>query len=581
MDEISASILQNQLNVICEEMGIIMTKTAQSPIFSESHDFSCYLTGADGYVVSHADGIPIHTGSGGFAVRHCLEYWQGEIEPGDMFILNDPYMASGNHLPDWTLIAPVHLDGRLVGFACNRAHQIDIGGRRMGSYDSDVHEIHEEGTRLPPLKLFEGGELRKDVWDLLLLNTRVPDTVSGDLEAMVGSCRIGARRLEALANEYGEELVAGFEALLDHGERSMRAAIEALPDGRYEAEEVMNNDVFERKEVAIRIAIEVRGSELVVDFAGTAEQTPGYKNSPYTNTCSAVYLGLQTVLTEVAPANEGAFRMITVKAPEGSIVNPRYPAAVTLCTVHPAHEIIHACWRALAPVLPERVSAGWGRSSYPVTSGSDASGSRYAAFHWGAQAGVGATARRDGFYQCHLMSLGILKVPSLELYERLYPMHFLRHSIRTDGAGPGYNRGGTGVEYVVAVERDAWWSLRGEGLYTPSGFGTVAGKAGREAELTFRDLASGEVIPNPQYGALNLPPVVMELHSAGGGGWGDPFTREPERVLEDVRGGVVSVEAAEREYGVVIDPKALAVDEEATRSRRATAGNAMQKARIR
>src|SRR5690625_1628086 len=121
MDEISASILQNQLNVICEEMGIIMTKTAQSPIFSESHDFSCYLTGADGYVVSHADGIPIHTGSGGFAVRHCLEYWHGEIEPGDMFILNDPYMASGNHLPDWTLIAPVHLDGRLVGFACNRA----------------------------------------------------------------------------------------------------------------------------------------------------------------------------------------------------------------------------------------------------------------------------------------------------------------------------------------------------------------------------------------------------------------------------------------------------------------------------
>lgn len=566
MDEVALAIFQSRMDLISEEMGIVMGRTAQSTIFAESHDYSCFVAGPDGYMVSFADGIPLHTGSGGFAVRRVLEYWGDDIAPGDLFILNDPYFSWGNHLPDWTVILPVFIDGICLGFTCTRAHQIDIGGGYFGSYNSNAREIFEEGIRLPPLRLYERGRRRQDVWDLLLLNTRLPETVAGDVSAMIGACRIGERRLQALALEYGTESMRdACAALLDYGERVMRHEIAAIPDGAYVGVEVMNNDCFSRKEVEIRATITIRGSDITVDFAGSSPQVPGFKNSPYVNTCAATYLGLRTVINPAAPLNEGAYRMIEVRAPQGTIVNPRPPAPVTFCTTHPAIEIVHACWRALAAIVPERVSAGWGRQIFPLTSGVNQRGESYAMYHWGGQGAAGATSQRDGMDQIGMLNtMGNLRVPSLERYEQLYPVHFLRHEFRIDGGGAGKYRGGSGASYVVRVDMPGCWSFRCEGLYTPSGFGVTGGRSGREGELTISDLATGEIIPTPQYGLRDLPPVVMELISAGGGGWGDPFERDPQAVRADVLNGLVSREAARKEYGVVLTGPDLHVDEAET-----------------
>jgi N-methylhydantoinase B len=508
----------------------------------------------------------MHTGSGGFAARRCIEYWEGEIGPGDVFILNDPFFSLGSHLPDYTFIMPVHVQEELIGFSCARAHQIDIGGGYFGSYNANAREIFEEGLRLPPMRLIEAGKRRQDVWDLLMLGTRVPETMAGDLQAMIGACRIGGDRLESLCGQYGlEGLRAAARGILDYGERMMRARIEEIPDGVYRAEEIMNNDCFSRTDVAVRVAITVTGSDVVVDFEGSDPQVPGFKNSPYVNTCAAAYLGLRTVVDPLAPMNEGAYRMIEVKAPPGCVVNAQPPAAVTMCTAHPAHEIVHVCWRALAPALPRQTSAGWGRASFPLTSGEDQRGNRYAMYHWGAMGGAGATAQRDGPPQVGLLvSMANLRVPSLEMAEQQYPVEFRRHELRGDGGGAGEHRGGTGVHYEVEVKRPGTWSFRCEGLYTPSGFGLEGGAYGGEGVLRVRDLGSGQIIDTPQYGLRDLPPVVLELDSPGGGGWGHPFDRDPQRVCRDVRDELVSVQSAAADYGVVVCGSPPRVDQAAT-----------------
>ena len=207
-DPIALALLQKQLDHIARQMGWVMTRTARSPIFSQSHDFSCFIGDARGNVVSQADGLPIHTGGGRFAIQAVLKACDGEIADGDVYILSDPYEAGGNHLPDWTIIRPVFVGGRLTAFCCNRAHQSDIGGGAAGTYNAAATEIFHEGIRLPVLRLIEGGKLRRDLWHLLLLNSRCPDLLDGDLRAMVGSTEIGAKRTgEVLANAIGRRLV--------------------------------------------------------------------------------------------------------------------------------------------------------------------------------------------------------------------------------------------------------------------------------------------------------------------------------------------------------------------------------------
>ena len=581
LDPIVLALVQNRLDHISRQMGWVMTRTARSPIFSQSHDFSCFIADPDGTLVSQADGIPIHTGGGGFAVRALLRDFGGEIDDiddGDVFILNDPYTAGGNHLPDWVIARPVFVAGTLVAFACNRAHQADIGGGAAGTYNSQAREIFHEGIRLPVMKLIARGETRQDIWRLLMINTRTSEALDGDLRAMIGSTKIGADRIASLVEELGTAIYRDyFEGILEHADRSFRRCVTTIPDGDYRAEEAIDNDCFEPIDGAIHVRLGVHGDALEVDFTGTAPQVQGFKNSSVANTWSAVYMALASYFDPDLPRNEGTFRCVTITAPTGTIINARPPAAMTMNTVFVAHEIVHAIWKTLNQALPERSCAGWGKSIHGTTSGrmpgqSDEEGP-FVMYHWNGAPAGGAVEGRDGFNLIgHLIALGGLVLPNVETYEQLYPVHFKRQEFRTDAAGPGAFRGGTGCDFEVEVKVAAEYAFRGEGLYNPSCFGAAGGQAGEvgEMNLTFAD---GENEQPPKYGVRHLEPLTLRAASPGGGGWGDPMAREPDRVLRDVRDGVVSQGAGETVYGVILTEDGTSVDKDATAARRAGQSN--------
>lgn len=572
LDPVSLSLVQNRLDYIAKQMGWVMVRTSRSPIFNQSHDFSCFITDGDGTLVSQADGIPIHTGGGGFAVRALLGVYGGSIDAGDVFLLNDPYVAGGNHLPDFVIAHPVIVDGTLVAFTCNRAHQSDIGGGAAGTYNPEAKEIFHEGIRLPPLKLYRKGEVDEGLWRLLLLNTRTPHLLDGDLRAMIGSARIGGEEVAKLVRELGAETaLAHFDGILAHADRSLRSKLSALPDGEYSAEERFDSDCFEPMDIPIRVKLTKRGDALTVDFTGTHAQIKGFKNSSLANTYSAVYAGLASFFEADLPRNEGTFRAVTIIAPEGSLVNARPPAPLTMCTVFPAHEIMHVIWWALAKADPSRALAGWGKNSFPVNSGQDEEGRVWVMYHWGGNSGGGAATTRDGFNQMGpMITLGGLTIPNAETYERLYPVTVRRHELSCDGGGPGRYRGGTGVDYEVDVETTSEFSFRSEGTTRPTGLGVAGGSAGRAARA--RLAAPGaEFREAPQYGIVRTGPTRLEVRSPGGGGVGDPLDREVERVVRDVRDGLVSPEAARADYGVVMAPCGRQANADETATLRAAA----------
>lgn len=561
-DPILLAVIQKQLDHIARQMGWVMTRTARSPIFSESHDFSCFITDQHGNAISVADGIPIHTGGGSFAVRALLRVFGDRLNEGDVFLLSDPYEAGGNHLPDWTMLRPVFVEGRLFAFACNRAHQSDIGGGAAGTYNAAATEIFHEGIRLPPLRIIEDGVVRDDLWRLLLLNSRCPDLLDGDLRAMIGSTAIGAGRIANLAGEVGfDRALQMLGGILDHAETTVRAAIAELPNGRYLGDDVSDNDCFDARDVAVRVELTIAGDEMTFDFAGTDRQIKGFKNSSLANTHSAVYMAVLAFLDSKIPRNEGTFRPLTVIAPEGTVVNATPPAPMTMCTVHPTSEIIHACWKALAQARPDDACAGWGKTSHCLSSGAHGDGRTFVLYHWHGSAAGGAVHGRDGFNSVgQLCTLAGMALPNVEIYERLYPVEILRQELRLDAAGPGQFRGGTGVHYEAAVEVPAEYSFRGEGVRSPTGYGVCGGGYGARGEMILK-LHDGTTIDPPQYGVQSFGPLHLTVLSSGGGGYGDPLDRDPTQVLRDVENEVVSLDAARDLYGVVIDPVTSELDE--------------------
>ena len=567
-DPVTIAILQRQLDHISLQMGTIMTRTARSPIFSQSHDFSCFLSNANGETIAQADGLPIHSGSGGFAVRAVLRDFEGRIDPEDLFILSDPYAAGGNHLPDWTMIRPVFIDGLLIGFCSNRAHQSDIGGGAAGTYNAKATEIFHEGIRLPVLKLIERGRLRDDLWRMLLLNSRCPDLLEGDLGAMIGSTRIGAQRLSDVIRNLGiEKGNAYLTAILDYGERSMRKAIAELKDGVYTASDFSDTDCFKLVDIETRVTLTIQGDNMTIDFTGTSPQIRGFKNSGIANTHSAVYCAVSAFLDPSIPKNEGTYRPIRIIAPLGSVVNARAPAPMTMNTVFPAIDIMNACWGALAQCNPERACAGWGKSVFGISSGNKPEGGVFVLYHWHGSSGGGAVKGRDGFpTSSHQMTLGGMFIPNIETYEQSYPMHVHRYEIRTDAGGAGEFRGGPGVDYEVDVLVGGEHLLRGEGARKPSGAGVNGGQWGAKGSITVYDLETGAEVPSPVYGVEEVQPFHLVIEASAGGGWGNPFDRDPKAVLRDVRDGVVSPDAARDVYGVEISADRKSVVSTAART---------------
>lgn len=565
VDPVVLALTQNRLDHICRQMGWVMSQTALSPIFSQAHDFSCFVTNHEGQIISQADGLPAHAAGGGFAVRALVAAFGADVAPGDVFLMNDPYVAGGNHLPDWVVATPVFVGGRLVAYACDRAHQSDIGGGAPGTYNGEATEIFHEGIRLPPLRIVEKGDVRRDVWQMLLLNSRTPELLDGDLQAMIGATRVGGQRIEVLGAELGIQAITDiFDAVLDHADARFRQIVAALPDGRYEGEEYSDNDCFDAGRFAIRVAVTIAGDSMTVDFTGTDPQMRGFKNSPLANSHSLTYVGLASFLGGDIPINEGTFRAARLILPPGSLVNPKAPAPQTMSTMYMGHEIVHAIWKALAQADPSRACAGWGKTVHGISTGHNAAGEPYVLYHWNALSAAGAVAERDGFHQIGLLgALGGLTVPNVEAYERLYPIRIHRHEIRCDSAGPGERRGGAGIEYEAEVDGEVVQSFRSEGLNYAAAYGANGGGEGAGAEMTI--VSNGQIVNDlPLYGKRTLMNPRFTVRSAGGGGWGDPRRRDPEAIARDVLDGIVSITAAREIYGTVLDSATGLVDSKAT-----------------
>src|SRR5438094_2721406 len=359
LDPVTISVLTHRFSAIVEEMGEAMLRTAYSQILNSSRDFSTAICDGQARLVAQAEHVPIHVGAIPWAVESVRDFFGARVRPGDVFLLNDPYHGN-NHLPDLTAFVPVFVDGQVAFWSINRAHQSDIGGSTHGAYNPAATEIWQEGLRITPLKLYDAGELRDDVLKMVATNVRHPHDFMGDLRAMIGSARVGERRLQALLDEYGPKTVVGaVDEILDGAEQQARDCVRTWRDGIYRGESILDDDGHGVTDIWIRATVTKRGDALTVDLSDSHAQVHGFINSSFPNTMSAVHMAFAYLIDPRTPKNSGTFRPVKVVARQGTIVWPYPPAPVTLATNHCAQDIAEAIIKALAPACPERAIAGW------------------------------------------------------------------------------------------------------------------------------------------------------------------------------------------------------------------------------
>jgi N-methylhydantoinase B len=544
VDPITISVIQHRLRAIVEEMGEAMLRTSYSQILNSSRDFSTALCDPEGRLIAQAEHVPIHVGALPYAARAVHDFFRGTIQPGDVYLLNDPYLG-GNHLPDLTAFVPVFDGDRLAFWSINRSHQSDIGGATHGAYNASATEIFQEGLRVPPLKLYDRGVRREDVYEMIVLNVRHPRDFRGDLAAMIGSARIGERRLTQLLDEFGSATAhAAVEAVLDGAERQVRAIISGWKDGVYEGEAFLDDDGHKFTDIHIRARITKRGSDLEVDLTDSHPQVVGFINSSFANTQSAVVVALAYLIDPDTPKNDGAFRPLHVKLREGTVVWPRPGAPVTLCTNHCGQEIIEAIIRALAPACPERAMAGWGRRFRIAVQGVDPRTSRPFIWHlFQARPGGGGSSAGDGWPAAgEWQAAGGIKFGSIEVHEVRFPLFFRRHEFRPDSGGDGRYRGGPGAELEMVIEtaQPAVANTAGDGV-KHGACGLLGGADGKPHTYWLQSEGRPDrMLKTKETGVTLHPRDVLHAHSGGGGGWGPPSERGAAERARDVDIGFVS-----------------------------------------
>jgi N-methylhydantoinase B len=549
-DPATLEIVRHALGSVADEMALIIARTAYSATVRDALDYSTGILNADGELVAQGLGIALHLGSFPSAVGHVARAYGTSFQPGDVFILNDPYGWGGIHLPDIYLIKPIFHDGTVRAFAAAVAHQTDVGGLIPSSNSTTTTEIFQEGLRLPGIHLYEAGTVNQAVLDIIAANVRVPHMVLGDIRAQLAAVDAGERGYLELIARYGADGMAELEeALLTLAERMARREIESFPDGRYHQVAWIDSDSVGPDPIRIEVDVTVAGDSITVDFAGTSRQVPGGINSPLPFTKSAVYAATRLVLDRSIPNSGGYFRAITVTADEGTVVNPLFPAACGARGIT-GFRVMDAVTGALAQAAPDRVPAdGEGGNTIISMGGDDAVGRPfvYVDMFSGAR---GAGKGYDGPAGVPHPGSNNANMP-IEIAESTYPLHFVRYGIVEDSASPGQWRGspalvrefdylGPDVEVQVRSDKRA---------HLP--FGLAGGAPGRPSMTTVEH--SGEVTERPVIGPSPLRTGDRFRHElASGAGWGDPLARDPAAVLRDVRNGVIGVARALADYGVVI-----------------------------
>lgn len=543
VDAVTRAVVQHRLNLIVAEMGEAMLRTSYSQILNSSRDFSLAICDTQSRLIAQADHIPVHVGALPWATR-AVESRAKDIEPGDVIIMNDPYHG-GSHLPDVTIFVPVFDGSSRLFWTIVRAHQSDIGGATHGGYNPQATEIWQEGLRIPPLKLYEGGRLRDDLLDMIALNIRNPRDFRGDLAAMVGAGRLGERRLAKLLAEFDAPVIGrAIEDILDASETQARSIVSTWTDGVFHGEAFLDDDGHGRENIRIAARVTIRGSDIEVDLSESDPPTTSFVNSSHANMQAAVAMAFAYMIDADVPKNSGALRPLTVIAKQGTIVWADEGLPVTLCTSHPSNEIVEAIVRALAQSCPERAMGGWSRRFRIAIQGENPRNGRSFIWHlFHARPGGGASSQGDGWSSIgEWHTAGGIKFGSVEIAEVRFPLHFATHEFRADSAGDGQHRGGLGVDLdlIVETEKPARANTAGEGsVHGAAGMLGGADGASHDYRLVSKD---GHVrrLKTKEAGIPVTPGDRFEIHSGGGGGWGDPVSRDPDARRRDHEQGLVS-----------------------------------------
>jgi N-methylhydantoinase B len=567
IDKVLVSILRRRFKAITDEMSIALEKTTRSPILCEAKDFVTGLYDARGRMLEQTENLPILAFSLAPVCKYIIDYFGDEIYPGDVFFHNDVF-SMGNQNNDVAVFKPIFLGETLVGWAACKGHQADIGGAVQGGYNPQATEVWQEALRIPPVKVYERGKLRRDVWDLIFANIRLP-IVAEDMKAEIGSCVVGERGLLAIVERYGIEVYESHkEYLFDSTEKMMRAEIRTIPPGVYRGESTVFYDGKNPGSTyKIRVTITVAEDGISFDYSETDGQTPGFVNGTYASSASATILTFLQMVNPDIPHNDGMIRPLAITIPEGTILNARYPAATTYGN-HLCPNNADAIMRALGPVIPDRVTAEWNELLCALTTGIDPRKNQpYVDIGFmGLKGGSGAIRGCDGYDHIGMIdaSGGILD-QDYEMFEQQTPHLLLKHEYWTDSAGAGRWRGGLGVETRFVIGSDDTKVVTfGDGDQEPA-FGSEGGKPGtlNTIRLIYPDGTVYQATTKDLIEGVGKGTEFFQ-QAGGGGGCGDPLTRPLAKVMRDVINGVVSPEKARSEYGVVVDPKTLELDREAT-----------------
>jgi len=568
LDPVTLGVVWGALQSIAVEIGTTVHKTAYSEQAREGQDFSVAVFDPQGRMVAQGPYSPGHMGAMSFAVKNALAAHPVEsLRPGDAILLNDPLLGSG-HLPDFFITQPAFHQGALVGFAVNILHHTDVGGQRPGSQGVEgIFDYFQEGLRIPPTKVWREYQEQDGIVGIIAANTRTPDRVLGDLRAQRSALRVGELRLQELAARYGRDvLLAAMDEIIARTEASMRAAIREIPDGVYRFEDFLDDFGPGTDPLRVAVAVTVAGDSMIVDYAGSSPQTASGMNSYINYTRSYSYAAVKCLTDPLGPMNEGALRPVTVTAPEGSFLNPRPPAGggprAIIC-----YRTFESVLGALAPVLPDRVAAAASHMANPTFGGRDRARQRPFVAYELVLSGTGARATRDG---CEAMSwaFNASNIP-VEAQEANQPLIVERFELIGDSAGAGRFRGGCGIrrDLRFLADEGKLTNLSDRQKFAPYGLG--GGKPGKLGRTVINPGPSERIVHGKQSREFGYDDVIS-FQQSGAGGYGDPLERDPQRVLEDVLDDYVSIEAARRDYGVVITgaAPALTVDERATRELR-------------
>ncbi len=568
-DPITLEVMRNAFQSVAEEMGAALIRTALSPNIKDRRDCSTGVYSASGELVAQAEHIPLHLGLMPSVVKSTLKRFPiASLQPGDAIITNDPYV-SGSHLPDICIISPLFIDDRCVGILANLAHHVDIGGIAPGGMPTISTEIFQEGLRIPPVRIKKQGRVDNELVALITTNVRTSREALGDFQAQLAANNVGEQRLKEIITKYGQELTLHYmDELINYSERQMMSRIEGLPRGVFTFEDYLEGDGLSDALLKIKATVTITAQKITVDFTGSSPQTRGSVNCTRAVTLACTFYALKSAIDPELPSTGGTFRPVETITPKGTIVNPEFPAPVSNANINTAQRLADVVLGALAQAIPDKVpAASSGSMGLFTIGGVDPHTRQYYSYVETYGGGQGAVINQDGMDGVHTNMTNTRNTP-VEVIEIAYPLRVETYGLLPNTDGPGRFRGGLGLtRELIVLDHSPTMTLGSDRLKIPP-WGLQGGDPGGTVG-SFIEMPDGkrEMLPSKVTRSVE-PGTRIVLRTAGGGGYGDPRLRDPEKVRKDVQEGFIDIQRAGEHYGVVIDAKSGEVDLEATKSLR-------------